>query len=513
MKPNPSLLHFLKVNDPLPDFLQTHLNAYLDHRDQLIELCDKEIARLTQRRRHLCLQRETYAPLRASGRRIPGEVLAIIMQWAIGGPGGFVDSKARQDFLRFRQVSRLWRHTAFSSPQLWRFLRIRADDFEGGVPTLARLTHQWFRRAGKGASVHLDIAGSGALSVRPIVDVGKMWELEQRNYQITSLQVWARVGIELEQPIQLVSGLKSLTITIERSWHSSAHGSPLILDSFTALESLTVRGAPSDLDDLPKLSHTLRNQSLSSLHLSGLYLTRGILATICNDLPLLEELIFFNCNFEQTPSAIIVPPSANLSIKRIAGPMYIVAWWQGPDLLSLEYCKILSSDEGTVAQDYHCKLLASAADNLWRFNSPILTLDLTSAELSSEELVIFLPRLPPLRSLRMQSLSQLFSEEPLVWSLRPVLNIICNGYSPLPLRFSTTAPSECSLGSSSTSLLLFAPSDGSGSSQYRCTDPDPRFMGQFPFNLIRIARSKIDVLQHEFPFRHHECTERGLVAE
>ncbi|KAH6874613.1 hypothetical protein BKA70DRAFT_1349978 [Coprinopsis sp. MPI-PUGE-AT-0042] len=512
MKPNHRLLHFLKVNDPLPDFLLSHLNAYLDHHDELIALYDIEITRLNQRKRHLCLQRETYAPLRASGRRIPGEVLAMIMHWAIGGPDGFVDSKGRQDFLQFRHVARLWRHTAFSSPQLWRFLRIDAKDLGGGLATMARLTHGWFGRAGKGAGVHLDIAGSG--SKHPIGQIGAMWDLEERSdYQITCLRLWASFGIDLEQPMRVVSGLRSLTVTIGKTRYSSVRGSPLILNQFNALESLAVRGAPSHSDDLPNLSHTLCHPRLRYLYLSGLYIANGLLAVICNDLPLLEELIFFNCNFEQKPSPGIVPLAPNSSIKRIIAPIYIVAWWQGPDLSSLEYCKILQSDEGTVAEDYHYLLLTSAAANLQRFNPHNLTLDLTCAELGSEDLVIFLPRLPPLRSLRMKSLAQLFTEEPQGWSLRPVLNIICNEYFPLPLRLSTTTPSECSLGSSSSSLLLFAPSDGSGSSHYRCTYPDPRFMGQFPFNLIRIPRSKIDALQHEFPCQHHECTERGLVTE
>lgn len=56
----------------------------------------------------------------SSTRKIPAEVIASFITFAIAGPDGHVGSEERVTFLRIRRVSQLWRSTAFSTPKLWR---------------------------------------------------------------------------------------------------------------------------------------------------------------------------------------------------------------------------------------------------------------------------------------------------------------------------------------------------------------------------------------------------------
>ncbi|KAH6873546.1 hypothetical protein BKA70DRAFT_1047835, partial [Coprinopsis sp. MPI-PUGE-AT-0042] len=60
-----------------------------------------------------------YTAISSPLRRIPPEVIANIITFAISGIGGYADRLGRQNFQSLRAVCRLWRQTAFSTPHLW----------------------------------------------------------------------------------------------------------------------------------------------------------------------------------------------------------------------------------------------------------------------------------------------------------------------------------------------------------------------------------------------------------
>ena len=94
---------------PLLDHLDAHLVKYLDHHAGLIQGYTAEIARsqgLTGAVDRLCCQYSVYSALGVPIRRVPLEILAIMMLWLLGGPGSFLDEEGRRFFVCLRRVSK-----------------------------------------------------------------------------------------------------------------------------------------------------------------------------------------------------------------------------------------------------------------------------------------------------------------------------------------------------------------------------------------------------------------------
>jgi hypothetical protein len=498
MKADPRLSDFLKVNDPLPEYLLSHLNEFLDHR---LWLAGPGSGRSEAERSMFHLQYTTYAPLRSPIRRVPAEIIAAIIFWAIGGPGCFLDRKERAEFLRHRKVSKLWRQTAFSTPTLWRSLSIDAEGKQQADLVLYR-AYTWFSRAGYGTEVHLAIKNWNFDLGATIAYAGLIWGHEEGQFQLTNLRISGIIGIE--ENLHPMRGLKTLSVTIDGS-QSPYPRSPNLNIAFPSLQSLSFRMLVRT--HATQIPHPIQHSNIRFLHLSGFRFTNGNLHPLTGEMPALEELVVFTYPWEAFEVEPVAPFVTNASIKRLVLNLYALAAWRRVNLSSLQHCKIINEDGRQLTREKNF-VLVLASENLERFNSRSLTLDLTSLKPNYDQLGMLISRLSSLRSLRLHSLAPLFSEEPLKWRLHSIGNIVCQEYAQLPLCFTT---STTTVSSSSTNLLVYAANsrrDDVASSHYRCVSPDERFMGRIPFDLICLPGWQInDIIQNEFPMQHSDYDE------
>ncbi|KAH6873538.1 hypothetical protein BKA70DRAFT_1450281 [Coprinopsis sp. MPI-PUGE-AT-0042] len=91
-------------------------------------------------------------------RRVPPEVLASIIHFAIAGRCGYVSDKGCAIFLDIRSVCRLWRTTAFSTPSLWRAIERDLTARHWRKPSIWNCLASWFSHAGEGAPLQVNVA-------------------------------------------------------------------------------------------------------------------------------------------------------------------------------------------------------------------------------------------------------------------------------------------------------------------------------------------------------------------
>jgi F-box-like len=145
MLPDPRLLPYINNNEPFPSFLGVYLQAYLGSLDQRLRDYDTKLATLEEEfkrdknvlqatrseRNKLFEERRRYQHVTAAIRRLPPEVVAPILRYALtsgygiaGGGGRALSKHDREYFAGLRSVCRLWRMTAFTTPDLWRYLSV-----------------------------------------------------------------------------------------------------------------------------------------------------------------------------------------------------------------------------------------------------------------------------------------------------------------------------------------------------------------------------------------------------
>ncbi|KAH6896310.1 hypothetical protein BKA70DRAFT_1116487, partial [Coprinopsis sp. MPI-PUGE-AT-0042] len=129
MSPTNALLTYLHNNLPLPDEL---IQPWQSHRDDLthsISTKDREIREL--KRQLKILEKERFGlkeekvlitSLRSAIRRLPAELIALIMYFTVELNKEPLGRAGRRDFMALRSVSPLWRDTAFTTPYLWKSL-------------------------------------------------------------------------------------------------------------------------------------------------------------------------------------------------------------------------------------------------------------------------------------------------------------------------------------------------------------------------------------------------------
>jgi F-box-like len=179
-----SLLHsYVNSNDPLPDPLRPPLNDYLDGLDAQWEICqqdkkrvenaiasrlatidslNREIEALSRVQSRtiewqggLEAKKQRYLSSIAAVRRIPPEVVAKFIKYAIEDPDGVVRGGGRLVFSQLRAVCRLWRQTALTTPSLWRSVGVDMSDTNTKASIWTNLT-SWFLRAGEAAPLILE---------------------------------------------------------------------------------------------------------------------------------------------------------------------------------------------------------------------------------------------------------------------------------------------------------------------------------------------------------------------
>ncbi|KAH6873540.1 hypothetical protein BKA70DRAFT_1577786 [Coprinopsis sp. MPI-PUGE-AT-0042] len=202
MIPDPRLKTYVSNNAPLPENLQNPLNRVLEQLDRkwetyeydrkrivesmdarrsMIVALEREIeflrkveTRLITGQAALQYQKTQYERTMAPIRRVPPEVVATIVRYAIMEQHRCLGHEGRLSFLRLRSVCRLWRTTSFSTPSLWRNVTLAPPDGMGYVAiTKAWMQHYltpWFARAGNGAPLHLEARVTSPAEVWEVLD-------------------------------------------------------------------------------------------------------------------------------------------------------------------------------------------------------------------------------------------------------------------------------------------------------------------------------------------------------
>ncbi|KAH6899374.1 hypothetical protein BKA70DRAFT_1314231 [Coprinopsis sp. MPI-PUGE-AT-0042] len=171
MLPDSRLVPFISNNDPFPSYLTNHLQAHLGSLDERIGEFDATLSRLEA-------EETQYRHVNAAVRRLPPEVVALILRYALTsrfgvarGRGRALEKPDREYFAGLRSVCRLWRTTAMTTPDLWRYLYVVPEfGFSFGMsPTqLASRLKGWFSRGGANAEVILLISGWGRALHNPM---------------------------------------------------------------------------------------------------------------------------------------------------------------------------------------------------------------------------------------------------------------------------------------------------------------------------------------------------------
>ncbi|KAH6906218.1 hypothetical protein BKA70DRAFT_1289186 [Coprinopsis sp. MPI-PUGE-AT-0042] len=493
MDPDPQLLPFLSSNDALPDQLIPMLNDHLPRRidasdsDQPIE-DDAELKQLQG-------EHDECSSLKAPIRHIPGEILASIIHWAIG---------ERETFLHLRQVSTLWRSTAFSTPLLWRYLRVELDTLNNISPNILLLA-RYIRHM---AEVHLAFGGPLNPGRQGFAWISTVWGLQQRTYRLTTALLWGNIFTGVGDHHPKMPHIASLSIPSESA--SSFKGrSGNLDDRFIGLESLALKGSSSMFPHLQPVHHS----NLRSLFLSRLHLERSDLVMTLKELPRLKELIIHSSVF--MPAWDTIQKSVQPSIERLICTHTIFFHWPDIQLPSLKLFKLLRDNVDQVKQaEEELAHWAGIQDNsildpLSFCNSEYLTLDLASSDIELENVIPFLQRIGPIETLLVDTAEPLLSDTALEQEWRRKSNvktIVSRRFVSLPSSFTTTTLTLATPPSTPPSFSLFSPTDSceTRSGHLRCLDSS-NMTESVSIDFIRLPKWRIDSLCEDLlPIRNHE---------
>ncbi|KAH6873524.1 hypothetical protein BKA70DRAFT_1352816 [Coprinopsis sp. MPI-PUGE-AT-0042] len=238
-------------------------------------------------------------------RSVPPEVIGTIIAFAIIRSDGYVGREERKIFQRLRCISRVWRQTAFSTPELWRTIHFECYPLPWwDVPT-RHITWftiaSWLTRGGRGAPLNISFRGAGSHSVSQLLDALSSLELN-----LTSLSL-----SDKEDGFGDPFDLKILASARARPLPIQVLTAPLYAFQFVPPQpkvnlnqslphlvclTLAFTNVPP-VARMPFLTHT---------HLSELRLSRGMLAEqdvkfVLGGLPQLQVLDLHNCHC--TPSS------------------------------------------------------------------------------------------------------------------------------------------------------------------------------------------------------------------
>jgi hypothetical protein len=459
---------------------------------------------------------------------IPAEILARIIHWAIGGPGYFVDTIERATFLQLRQVSHFWRNTSFTTPHLWRHLRVAIWSGEFDDPCLlmpkfqARI-YEWFKRGGEGANVHLefeigaeDDQDGRNYSYKDWPEA--IWGEEELPYKLTT--VWLRgdiVGASDIHVLRSMACLRNFTITTDASWETPETGlvgGPRL----PLLESLRLNGPPGYAPWSKSICHpNLLYPNLRSLFLSFLELEQRSFTIAVSQLPLLEEFILHNSVFnvfEETPKIV------NTSVQTLICPSIILLHWPTISLVSLKYFKLIRNRVMTryspavnswVPQEGEedDRRLLQAAGVLAKFKTHNLTIDLTSVDAKFEDLIAFVRRFDSLETLVLDTAEAFLAGTSLAhqWSCKPnIRTIVVKRHVLLPLYLSTAKQGTSAFNSSGPpAFVLIIPhkQHQPETTHLRCSYSI--LNRQVTFDVNYFPQWKVDLLiEDSFPIRNHE---------
>jgi F-box-like len=331
MKPDPRLAPYLISNDPLPDKLRIAVNDCISQLQQQILSLDDErsgvdlqvlelrsqiqaiqerISSLTQDRNQIQAQRAQaqkektqYEATISQVRRIPPEVVASILGFALHNRDRYLGRSERRQFKRYQCVCRLWRATSLSSPTLWRAIRIGREDFPRYTEYwgdkrlrvfLLECVKSWFSRGGSGAHVRLAISPVRGLDVDIILEV-----IHRSGFHFTTLSLdpgEAGCHFDKYRDLETLSGgphnypsITSLSISL-RDTDGGRFETCDLAQSFPALTTFTLYSYTGVRIRTTFVHPTLQHLNLCYCSYASLPFSRQL-----QNLPNLKNLQLYSC--------------------------------------------------------------------------------------------------------------------------------------------------------------------------------------------------------------------------
>lgn len=284
--PKEKLLMYATSNHPLPEDLTPSLALYREALGQDIAALEEQKQvlqhKLIQIQAEIDEARRKFTESSSfSGaiRRIPPEVIASILQFALG-ERRCIDRRGRIFFMQLRAVCSLWRATAFSTPDLWSALSLDLDDTHATYPnTPTNRVCGWFARAG---SRFLRLEYPPNTSELILHALPRLLDLYVHRFETSEfLEELASVPIK-------ENGVESLAMTFQGVGTNDA----IPLDSaFPLLKCVSI--AHQHLSRAPLVTH----RHLKALHLRNAHLRhpRLSLSSYLWELLALEELRWIEC--------------------------------------------------------------------------------------------------------------------------------------------------------------------------------------------------------------------------
>ncbi|KAH6873536.1 hypothetical protein BKA70DRAFT_1413285 [Coprinopsis sp. MPI-PUGE-AT-0042] len=380
---DPQLAAYASNNDPLPKTLQKPLNKFLaeldirlaaydrdrkstgesiDARRSMIRALEREIKSLESMEKRLMMgqvalqsQKTRYSTIMTPIRRVPPEVVASIIHFAISTRRGYVGHGGRVTFLQIRSVCRLWRATSFSTPPLWRAIERNTTYSTSRQASMWHRLASWFARAGVGAPLQLDIfvyAPSHGVHLLNFISKSGLnvtaldfsSTLSSGHWDISSLEI-LRTSYSKPLPIKyLMIELRNTPIGQPQS-----DGTISLAKNFPNLIHLQLSQDQPTSPPSP-ISVMLSHPSLTLLHLHKVSLTSQRLKSLLVGLPRLSSLYLHDCAAQvpDFPSHPYMHPSITVLNFRRTLPEHLFAHSSFPSLklIALEdWLPLLASPE------------------------------------------------------------------------------------------------------------------------------------------------------------------------
>ncbi|KAH6873507.1 hypothetical protein BKA70DRAFT_1352796 [Coprinopsis sp. MPI-PUGE-AT-0042] len=342
---DPRLYAYTISNEPLPDHLRGSLNTFLEQLDAQWEVYEQDRIQVVQaissrqsrvgvvvgeaealrRIKEIVIKgqmvlrarRKGYANIATAFRRIPPEVIAKIIHFAVHGTHGEVHRKQRRYFANIRAVCQLWRKTSFSTPSLWRAIGVDIEHLYNRhshttVKTrtpLWRKLSSWFSRAGEGAPVKLFVHRPTTTAVSDCLDfacesgfnlgVLGFRASDRTGKQPPSLLPYAALKT-LENPLCKPLAVRHLAVEFRHQCHLPSSGEAINLtQNFPDLSSFTLMKAqPPPITFPVKFVHG----TLTKLYLYRMHLDCMAIYSLLSGLPLLEKLHLGSCTSNHADS-------------------------------------------------------------------------------------------------------------------------------------------------------------------------------------------------------------------
>jgi hypothetical protein len=220
--------------------------------------------------------------------RIPPEMIAHIMFFALDLDQKPMGEVERQTFMDLRSVSSSWRRTAYTTPALWRCLVV--DIWEN--PDFVALATGWFSRGG-GTRLHLELISWGYLPDTKSGLDAALPLVAHSSFQFSTLVLGKNI-------LRAWGCIQSMLSPIASK--ATVEGLVIWLPSLSALNPLSDLGMGTSLEKaFPRLKSLVlqgsisfapvTHSSLDSLALNDFRIPASNLAGIFQNFPVLQELI------------------------------------------------------------------------------------------------------------------------------------------------------------------------------------------------------------------------------